>query len=168
MTDDAISKNNGMRQRWLSVLARANRVQLEQALEGVGPLPELAELVHVRPSEIGMVMLRGRVGGTGDAFNLGEASVTRCALRIGSGSGDGGNSGSGAALGVGYTLGRDHRKAELIAIFDALLQDTARHEQLQQGVINPLALQQRAMTDVASSKALASKVEFFTFVRGEA
>ena len=159
MTDDAISKNNGVRQRWLGVLARANRVQLEQSLEGVGPLPEL---VHVRPSEIGMVMLRGRVGGTGDAFNLGEASVTRCALRVGSGSG------SGGALGVGYTLGRDHRKAELIAIFDALLQDTARHEQLQQAVINPLALQQRATMDAASSKALASKVEFFTFVRGEA
>ncbi len=159
MTSDAISKNNMLRQCWLAVLARADRMQLEAALEGVGALPELA---HVRPSEIGMVMLRARVGGTGDAFNLGEASVTRCALRVGMGTlGVGG-------LGVGYTLGRDRRKAELIAIFDALLQDGARHAQLQRTLIKPLALQQGALRDAASSKAAASKVEFFTFVRGEA
>jgi len=104
-----------------------------------------------------MVMLRGRVGGTGDAFNLGEASVTRCALRMGAG-----------ALGVGYTLGRDRRKAELIAIFDALLQDEARQDQLQRELIEPLARQQAAQRDAASRSVAASKVEFFTFVRGEA
>lgn len=104
-----------------------------------------------------MVMLRGRVGGTGDAFNLGEASVTRCALRMGTG-----------PLGVGYTLGRDRRKAELIAIFDALLQDEARQGPLQRELIEPLAGQQAAQQDAASRSAAASKVEFFTFVRGEA
>ncbi len=104
-----------------------------------------------------MLMLRGRVGGTGDAFNLGEASVTRCALRVGSG-----------ALGVGYTLGRDRRKAELIAIFDALLQDEARHADIESGVIAPLARQQLAQRESASRAAAASKVEFFTFVRGQA
>ena len=104
-----------------------------------------------------MVMLRGRVGGTGDAFNLGEATVTRCALRVGSG-----------ALGVGYTLGRDRRKAELVALFDALLQDETRQVHLQQTVLEPLARQQAAQRDAASRSAAASKVEFFTFVRGEA
>lgn len=104
-----------------------------------------------------MVMLRGRVGGTGDAFNLGEATVTRCALRVGSG-----------ALGVGYTLGRDRRKAELVALFDALLQDDTRQAYLQQAVMDPLASQQAAQRDAASRSAAASRVEFFTFVRGEA
>ena len=103
-----------------------------------------------------MVMLRGRVGGTGDAFNLGEATVTRCALRVGT-----------SALGVGYALGRDRRKAEVIAIFDALLQDPERQEFLQQEVVAPLADQQAAARDAASRLAASSKVEFFTFVRGE-
>ena len=104
-----------------------------------------------------MVMLRGRIGGTGDAFNLGEASVTRCALRMGTG-----------ALGVGYTLGRDRRKAELIAIFDALLQDPVHHADIMRELVNPLAGQQAAQLDAVSRAAAASKVEFFTFVRGEA
>ncbi|MFI5444191.1 phosphonate C-P lyase system protein PhnG [Polaromonas sp. UC242_47] len=154
MTNDAMNANHAPRRRWLGVLTRATRPELEDALALVGDLPALE---HVRPSEPGMVMLRGRVGGTGDAFNLGEATVTRCALRVGSG-----------ALGVGYTLGRDRRKAELVALFDALLQDETRQAHLQQTVLDPLARQQAAQRDAASRSAAASKVEFFTFVRGEA
>lgn len=136
------------------MLARATRPELEKAWALLGALPPLA---HVRPAESGMVMLRGRVGGTGDAFNLGEASVTRCALRVGAG-----------ALGVGYALGRDRRKAELIAVLDALLQDPARHADLMREVVEPLARQQAAQRDATSRAAAASKVEFFTFVRGQA
>ncbi|MDB5965976.1 MAG: phnG [Polaromonas sp.] len=104
-----------------------------------------------------MVMLRGRIGGTGDAFNLGEASVTRCALRLGEG-----------PLGVGYTLGRDKRKAELIAIFDALLQDEVHSSRVRAEVIEPLASHQAGQREQVSRSVAASKVEFFTFVRGEA
>ena len=111
---------------------------------------------HIRPSEPGMVMLRGRIGGTGDAFNLGEATVTRCALRVGL-----------SALGVGYALGRDRRKAEVIAILDALVQDPTRQAQLHSQVVDPLASQQMSQRDTASRLAASSKVEFFTFVRGE-
>jgi len=121
------------------------------------PFGSLAVIEHVRAPEPGMVMLRGRVGGTGDAFNLGEASVTRCALRLGSG-----------PLGVGYTLGRDRRKAELIAIFDALLQDDARRADVERGVIEPLAVQQAGQRAADSRAAATSKVEFFTMVRGDA
>ena len=103
-----------------------------------------------------MVMLRGRIGGTGDAFNLGEATVTRCALRVGS-----------SALGIGYSLGRDRRKAEVIAILDALLQDAERQSHIRRDVIAPLASQQAAMRDTASRLAASSKVEFFTFFRGQ-
>ena len=153
MTNQAIHENHAARKRWLGVLSRAGRDELEQALTTLVDLPTVE---HVRQAEPGMVMLRGRVGGTGDAFNLGEATVTRCALRVGAG-----------ALGVGYTLGRDRRKAELVALFDALLQDETRQASLQREVITPMLQRQAAEREAASRSVAASKVEFFTFVRGE-
>jgi len=111
----------------------------------------------VRAPEIGMVMLRGRVGGTGNPFNLGEASVVRCAVRLGNG-----------PLGVSYALGRDKRRAELAALFDALLQDPLHHDDLQRSLIAPLALAQAQARAQKQRDVAGSKVEFFTFVRGEA
>nr|WP_041675410.1 phosphonate C-P lyase system protein PhnG [Ramlibacter tataouinensis] len=141
------------RRRWLAVLARAGRDQLDQAAARCAPWPAHEWL---RGAETGMVMLRGRVGGTGDAFNLGEATVTRCAVRM------------GTRLGVGYTLGRDRRKAELIALFDALLQDEALAPALMDEVVEPLARAQAQAREARSREAAASRVEFFTMVRGEA
>lgn len=154
MTNRDIHENQRPRRHWLGVLARAGRAELEQALTALADLPPIE---HVRPPEPGMVMLRGRVGGTGDAFNLGEATVTRCALRVGAG-----------ALGVGYTLGRDRRKAELVALFDALLQDETRQARLLRELVTPMQRQQASGREATSRSAAASKVEFFTFVRGEA
>lgn len=154
MTRPAGSPENDQRRGWLAVLARASRAELDACVQGLGELPAL---LPVRPPEVGMVMLRGRVGGTGDAFNLGEASLTRCALRL-----------AGGALGVGYTLGRDRRKAELIATLDALLQDSARTQLLLAQVVEPLRRSQAASREAASRAAASSKVEFFTMVRGEA
>ena len=141
------------RRRWLGVLARAARPELEQALTLLGEIPPLEP---VRSSEPGMVMLRGRIGGTGDAFNLGEASVVRCAVRLGDG-----------PLGVAYALGRDKRRAELAATFDALLQDPQHHDALQRALIAPLALAQVQARTLKQQAVAGSKVEFFTFVRGE-
>ena len=56
-------------------------------------------------------MVRGRVGGDGAPFNLGEATVSRAAVRLSTGE-----------VGFGYTLGRDGEKAQLIALCDALVQ----------------------------------------------
>jgi len=143
---------NGPRRRWLALLARAGRAHLEAEAARLG----VAAGEAVRPAEIGMVMLRGRVGGTGDPFHLGEATVTRCAVRV------------GAALGVGYVLGRDRRKAELVAAFDAALQDPQRQPGLLRELIEPLE-QARAARDAAESRLHASsKVAFFTLVRGDA
>ena len=153
MTSGGTDAGNEPRQTWLAVLARASRAELEEALTRLGPLPSLD---HVRPSEPGMFMLRGRIGGTGDAFNLGEATVTRCALRVGA-----------SALGVGYALGRDRRKVELIAVFDALLQGIAQGAQIKRDVIEPMAHRQAQERDATSRQAATSKVEFFTMVRGE-
>lgn len=144
--------NPSARQRWLAVLARAGRDALEGALaRAAAPQHEL-----VRAAECGMVMLRGRTGGTGEAFNLGEATVTRCAARI------------GPHLGVGYVLGRDRRRAELVAVLDALLQDPQRQSALLRELVDPLAQEHAQARAQRSSAAAASRVEFFTMVRGEA
>ena len=141
------------RRRWLAVLARAPRSVLERAASRLTPRPP-QELV--RAPECGMVMLRGRVGGSGDAFNVGEASVTRCAVRV------------GQRLGVGYVLGRDRQLAELVALFDALLQDPERQHSLLHQLVEPLAQMQQEQREARSRATAASRVEFFTMVRGEA
>jgi alpha-D-ribose 1-methylphosphonate 5-triphosphate synthase subunit PhnG len=142
------------RPAWLAVLARATLPQLADRLP---PVCELAPLQQVRPPEVGMVMLRGRIGGTGNPFNLGEASVVRCAVRLGDG-----------PLGVAYALGRDKRRAELAALCDALLQDPRQHDALQRDLIAPLARLQAQTRAQTQNEVANSKVEFFTFVRGEA
>ena len=153
MTCETHSLAKTARQTWLAVLSRATLAQLERLAPSADKLPRLHQ---VRPPEIGMVMLRGRVGGTGNPFNLGEASVVRCAVRLGDG-----------PLGVSYALGRDKRRAELAALVDALLQDPSQHDDVHQTVIAPLA-QMQAQARVAKQRAAAgSKVEFFTLVRGE-
>lgn len=141
------------RRDWLSVLARASTEELEACAGRAGPLPPVET---VRRAEVGMVMLRGRAGGTGDAFNLGEASLTRCAVRL------------GGTLGVGYVLGRDRRKAELVALFDALLQDEQRHPAWMGEVVEPLRARQGREREAAGRAAASSRVDFFTMVRGEA
>lgn len=140
------------RRRWLAVLARATRDELEAALRGL----ELPASSIVRAPEVGMVMLRGRIGGDGVAFNVGEASVTRCALQTASGH-----------LGVGYVLGRDCRRAELVALLDALLQDDLRRDALLDAIVQPLASTQQQRRDEAGRGTASSRVEFFTLVRGE-
>lgn len=153
MTSGTSTSERSARSAWLAVLARASRAELEDRLPAASELPPLQA---VRPAEIGMVMLRGRVGGTGNPFNLGEASVVRCALRLGDG-----------PLGVSYALGRDKRRAELAALADALLQDPCHHDALQDSLIAPLA-QVQALARERRQRAVApSKVEFFTLVRGE-
>ena len=136
------------------MLSRATLAQLERLAPSGDTLPRLHQ---VRPPEIGMLMLRGRVGGTGNPFNLGEASVVRCAVRLGDG-----------PLGVSYALGRDKRQAELAALVDALLQDPAQHDNVHRTVIAPLAQMQAQARDAKQRTVAGSKVEFFTLVRGEA
>jgi alpha-D-ribose 1-methylphosphonate 5-triphosphate synthase subunit PhnG len=154
MTSQTLSNPALDRKTWLAVLARSSW----QQLVAHKPAPEiLINLERVRPPEIGMVMLRGRVGGTGNPFNLGEATVVRSAVRLGDG-----------PLGVSYALGRDKRHSELAAIFDALLQDPLHYTSLMHDLIKPLAHAQTQATAAIQNKMASSKVEFFTFVRGEA
>jgi alpha-D-ribose 1-methylphosphonate 5-triphosphate synthase subunit PhnG len=142
-----------LRRAWLAVLARAGTEELESGLSRNAPG---LRYEFLRRPERGMVMLRGRVGGTGDSFNLGEATVTRCTVRLA----DGG-------VGSGHVLGRDRRKAELVAVFDALLQEPAYRAALEREVVAGLRQQQQARRAEQAAATGASKVEFFTMVRGE-
>jgi alpha-D-ribose 1-methylphosphonate 5-triphosphate synthase subunit PhnG len=145
MTDTAT------RQQWMAVLARATRGEIDALLQQAGPLPTHEVL---KAPETGTVMVEGRAGGAGRRFNLGEATVTRCVVRLDSG-----------AMGFSYALGRDGRKARLAAITDALLQSEIETGPLRRGVF-ALAQQQQAAHELASRKAAATKVDFFTLVRG--
>jgi alpha-D-ribose 1-methylphosphonate 5-triphosphate synthase subunit PhnG len=139
------------RQRAWSVLAESPLEELEQRLAGVGPIA----LRLLRQPEIGLVMVRGRMGGVGRRFNLGEMTVTRCAVT------------DGTVIGHGYVRGRDRRKAELIARCDALLQMADRRELVREQVVEPLARARAEMLARDDRRAAATRVEFFTLVRGE-
>ncbi|MGE5766971.1 MAG: phosphonate C-P lyase system protein PhnG [Bacteroidota bacterium] len=158
LTKDAAESAGGpgetaARRRWLSVLAKAKLDELEEAWQGLGESPAYAWL---RRPEVGMVMVRGRAGGTGGQFNLGQMTVTRCALKLASGE-----------AGLGYVQGRSKRHAELAAIFDALLQDDTRRPALEGEVIARLERAQAERRGERSRKAATTKVNFFTLVRGE-
>ncbi len=121
-------------------------------MDALGDLPEATWL---QPPEVGTVMVRGRTGGTGAAFNLGEMSLTRCALRLTSGE-----------VGHAYVQGRDKAHARRAALIDALMQ-TDRAPELRAAVLEPLETEARAATLARAQKAAATKVDFFTMVRGE-
>ena len=140
------------RARWLGILAQASTVELERFWATLEPEPTLDQM---RRPEIGLVMLRGRAGGNGRRFNLGEMTVTRCAVRLPSG-----------VIGHGYVQGRDKRKALLVAGLDALLQGDAAGR-IARELIAPLAAGQEATRAAARARAAATKVEFFTLRRGE-
>jgi alpha-D-ribose 1-methylphosphonate 5-triphosphate synthase subunit PhnG len=140
------------RKSWLAVLARAERAKLEEAIAGLSPQPKWRV---VKPAESGLAMVRGRAGGTGQQFNIGEMSVARAVVQV-----------EGGAVGVGYVAGRDKRKAELVALLDALLQDGPFADRLKRDLVEPLAEHQAASRQKILSKAAATKVDFFTMVRG--
>ena len=143
----------GFRARELALLARATVALLEQGLSA-WPIPEWSWL---RQPQTGLMMLRGRTGGDGALFNLGELPVTRCALRLVA-------SGSQTCVGVGYVMGRSVRHAQLVAQYDALLQTAFRHARgnaILDAIAQTVAQQQAQI----AQRAQATKVEFFTVAR---
>jgi alpha-D-ribose 1-methylphosphonate 5-triphosphate synthase subunit PhnG len=144
------------RAHWMSVLAKVARDDIGQYTD-VAALPE--KCVWLRRPETGLVMVRGRAGGTGAQFNLGEMAVTRCALRL-----------SDGTVGMAYVRGRDLLHAERAAAIDALLLQAARAGALEKALstwiapLEKLIAQRRARKNAESA---SSKVDFFTVVRGE-
>lgn len=140
------------RQAMMAVLARATEAELDTAIERFEPLPRLKAL---RPAEVGLVMVRGRIGGDGAPFNVGEASVTRAAVQV-----------EGGATGISYLLGRAPRKAHAAALLDALWQDAALRIAVEDALAPVRGRLAREQAQ-AAAEAEATKVNFFTMVRGE-
>jgi len=138
------------RQRWMCVLARAGNglAAYESALKET-------EYSLIRAPEIGMTLVRGRMGGTGSPFNLGEMSVTRCVVRLTDG-----------RTGYSYVAGRDKQHAELAALADAHLQGVEQPHWLSR-LIEPLAAAQQHQQAAKAAETATTQVEFFTLVRGE-
>jgi alpha-D-ribose 1-methylphosphonate 5-triphosphate synthase subunit PhnG len=111
---------------------------------------------NLREPENGLVMVRGRIGGDGAPFNLGEATVSRAAVQLASGE-----------VGFGYTLGRDRDKAKLIALCDAMLQAHGHADAIEANVVAPLRVRLDAERRVKAEETAATRVDFYTLVRGE-
>ena len=140
------------RQTWMAILAKSSPVDLEQQVKTLGEIPKYTFL---RQSEIGLAMVRGRAGGTGEAFNLGEMTVTRCVIKMED------------VRGFGYVGGRSKRHAELAAVCDGLLQQNEWRDRVQELVIQPLHTKLIEHQKKQQNQTEATKVEFFTMLRGE-
>jgi alpha-D-ribose 1-methylphosphonate 5-triphosphate synthase subunit PhnG len=140
------------RQAAMRVLAHAPTVEIAARLAPM-PLPPHEEL---RAPENGLVMVRGRIGGDGAPFNLGEATVSRAAIRLASGE-----------VGFGYVLGRDREKARLIALCDAMIQVDLHADAVETRIVAPLRAEMVARRRQVSSESAATRVDFYTMVRGE-
>jgi alpha-D-ribose 1-methylphosphonate 5-triphosphate synthase subunit PhnG len=142
-----------LRARWIAALAFAGTDFLERQLAALDPAPSWRAL---RGPEIGLALLRGRIGGSGDPFNFGETTIARAAVLTPDGK-----------QGFGYVAGRDLRHAELAAVFDALLQDESQRKDLFERIVLPVEASRRADQARRAAEVAPSKVEFFTMVRGD-
>ena len=142
------------RQALMALLAEATKDEICQILSDIRADALAAAAVDLRRPESGLVMLRGRAGGDGRAFNLGEATVTRAAIRLPDG-----------RTGFAYQLGRDSEKARISAILDALCQGD-EHAAVERAAA-PVRQRIAAEAEIEARRVAATKVDFFTMVRGE-
>jgi alpha-D-ribose 1-methylphosphonate 5-triphosphate synthase subunit PhnG len=152
MTADNQTSKQAQRQAAMTVLAHSDAAEIARHLQAVAlPVHE-----NLREPENGLVMVRGRTGGDGAAFNLGEATVSRAAVRLATGE-----------VGFGYTLGRDRQKAQLIALCDALIQTVDHAERVEAMVLAPLRAAMISERNARAAETAATRVDFYTLVRGE-
>jgi len=137
----------------MDVLAASPRAEIAACAEVLEPLPDAAP---VRGPEVGLVMVRGRIGGDGAPFNLGEAAVTRATVRLADGT-----------VGHAYALGQDRAKARLSAVLAALWSQGTRRADVERAVCAPLVAARAAEVSQVRREAAATKVDFFTMVRGD-
>lgn len=144
---------SGERRAVMATIARATLDELRHAWSLLDPEPAHE---FVRPPEAGMVMIRGQMGGAGAQFNLGEATVTRAVVRLKSG-----------AVGYATILGRSRTRAGYAALLDAAWQTDAFRGLVESDLLSPVRARLSAASNLAARRTAATKVEFFTLVRGE-
>ena len=136
----------------MAVLAHSDAADIASRLEAITvPAHE-----NLREPENGLVMVRGRIGGDGAPFNLGEATVSRAAVRLSTGE-----------MGFGYTLGRNRQKARMIALCDALIQSADHASAVETQVLAPLRVAIASEQNRKAAETAATRVDFYTLVRGE-
>ena len=172
------------RQNWMATFAKAPLAQLEHHVDSVlesalSSGQKRPEYQFLRSPEIGLAMVRGRAGGTGQPFNLGEMTIIRCVVQLsGTVEGIGETEGADALQnpkskiqnpisGFGYVAGRSHRHAELAALCDALMQHPDWCDRVQAGVIEPLVAIAQEKRAAEAAEVESTRVNFFTMLRGE-
>jgi alpha-D-ribose 1-methylphosphonate 5-triphosphate synthase subunit PhnG len=151
---DKNTQTTNPRQAWMALLSRAPQHILDHALRHhIGFKPH-----WLRRPETGLMMVQGRVGGSGERFNLGEVTVTRCALHVSDAAID-------KPVGVSYVLGRNHHQAQLAAMADALLQDPEHYEMFDEELLKPLRQHLQAVQAARYERAQTTKVDFMTVAR---
>jgi alpha-D-ribose 1-methylphosphonate 5-triphosphate synthase subunit PhnG len=146
------------RRRAARVLSRASLDELSSKWEQWSDRPDVT---YLRGPESGLVMVQGRIGGTGDRFNLGEATVARATVMLHGPGFDG-------VSGTSYVLGSHPEHAGLAAVFDALLCSPAQRDRVLTEVIAPLESDQHARDAAAHADARSTVVDFFTVAREHA
>ena len=141
------------RQRLMRICSQATLAELSAALARLAPLPAIEV---VRQPEVGLIMLRGRMGGDGAQFNAGEATITRAVVRLASGE-----------LGFSYLLGRSLEKARVAAIVDALGQSSRFRDRREIVLLAPVMRRVHTERSLQRAETAATRVQFFTLVRGE-
>jgi len=152
MTVTPENTKQAQRKAAMAVLAHSDPAEISGCLDAIAlPVHE-----NLREPENGLVMVRGRIGGDGAAFNLGEATVSRAAVRLSTGE-----------IGFGYALGRDRQKARMIALCDAMVQSDQYADLVETKVIAPLRAAMVTKRNRKAAEAAATRVDFYTLVRGE-
>jgi alpha-D-ribose 1-methylphosphonate 5-triphosphate synthase subunit PhnG len=146
------NSNDDNRRDNLAALARAKPHDLAAAWADWADKPGFTVM---RGPETGLVMVRGRAGGGGAPFNLGEATVTRATIRLASGE-----------IGHAYALGRDGEKVTQAAVLDALFQRDADRPRVEE-LVAGLAAKADAADAARRNETAATRVDFFTMVRGD-
>lgn len=152
-TPSPLSPDRGAEERRavMTLAAAATGAELA-AVRALAP----SGLIDLRAPETGLVMVRGRMGGDGAPFNLGEATVTRAAVRLPSG-----------ATGFGHLLGRDRTRARDAAILDALWVEGHARDRIETEVLSPIRRRIEAEDAKLAAETGATRVDFFTLVRGD-
>jgi alpha-D-ribose 1-methylphosphonate 5-triphosphate synthase subunit PhnG len=151
--NEAKAEIESARKRTVDLLARAEPAELDVAWQALADRPVAQPM---RGPETGLVMVRGRMGGGGAPFNLGEVTVTRATIRLASGT-----------VGHAQALGTDREKARLSAIFDALWQEPTSRPFVEQTLLAPIAARIADADRRKADETAATRVDFFTMVRGD-
>ncbi|MBN8534539.1 MAG: phosphonate C-P lyase system protein PhnG [Rhizobiales bacterium] len=137
----------------MRLLARSLPEELSGPLQSHWPRLETRT---IRAPETGLVMLRGRMGGDGAPFNLGEATVSRAVIELSTGE-----------RGYGQLLGRNRDHAALAATVEALNQRQTDRPDVERLILAPIRRRLTAEAQRQRAETAATKVDFFTLVRAE-